>query len=225
MHTLKVIWAIFVKDIKVEWRSRETLASMSLFGLLIVFLFNFAFEPAREESLRLLPGLLWISFAFAGILGFNRSFAGERENECLEGLSLAPVDPGAIYLGKVLANLFFLIVAEAVVVFATSLWYNFSFLPSLRWFSFVLFLGTLGYVAVGTIFAAVAANTRMREVMLPVLQFPVAVPVFVGAIEATNGALKGDAPGDYASWVKLLAGFSVVFLVLSFLLFEYVLEE
>ena len=225
MHTLKVIWAIFVKDIKVEWRSRETLASMSLFGLLIVFLFNFGFEPAREESLRLLPGLLWISFAFAGILGFNRSFAGERENECLEGLSLAPVDPGAIYLGKVLANLFFLIVAEAVVVFATSLWYNFSFLPSLRWFSIVLFLGTLGYVAVGTIFAAVAANTRMREVMLPVLQFPVAVPVFVGAIEATNGALKGDAPGDYASWVKLLAGFSVVFLVLSFLLFEYVLEE
>ncbi len=225
MHTLKVIWAIFVKDIKVEWRSRETLASMSLFGLLIVFLFNFAFEPAREESLRLLPGLLWISFAFAGILGFNRSFAGERENQCLEGLSLAPVDPGAIYLGKVLANLFFLIVAEAVVVFATSLWYNFSFLPSLRWFSCVLFLGTLGYVAVGTIFAAVAANTRMREVMLPVLQFPVAVPVFVGAIEATNGVLKGDAPGDYASWVKLLAGFSVVFLILSFLLFEYVLEE
>ncbi len=225
MHTLKVIWAIFVKDIKVEWRSREMLASMSLFGLLIVFLFNFAFEPAREESLRLLPGLLWISFAFAGILGFNRAFAGERENQCLEGLSLAPVDPGAIYLGKVLANLFFLIVAEAVVVFATSLWYNFSFLPSLRWFSFVVFLGTLGYVAVGTIFAAVAANTRMREVMLPVLQFPVAVPVFVGAIEATNGALKGDAPGDYASWVKLLVGFSVVFLVLSFLLFEYVLEE
>ena len=135
------------------------------------------------------------------------------------------MDPGAIYLGKVLANLFFLIVAEAVIVFATSLWYNFSFLPSLRWFSCVLFLGTLGYVAIGTIFAAVAANTRMREVMLPVLQFPVAVPVFVGAIEATNGALKGDAPGDYASWVKLLAGFSVVFLVLSFLLFEYVLEE
>jgi len=225
MHSLKVIWAIFVKDIKVEWRSRETLASMSLFGLLIVFLFNFGFEPAREETLRLLPGLLWIAFAFTGILGFNRSFAGERENQCLEGLSLAPVDPGAIYLGKVLANLFFLIVAEAVIVFATSLWYNFSFLPSLRWFSCVLFLGTLGYVAIGTIFAAVAANTRMREVMLPVLQFPVAVPVFVGAIEATNGALKGDAPGDYASWVKLLAGFSVVFLVLSFLLFEYVLEE
>ncbi len=225
MHNLKIIWTIFGKDVRVEWRHRETLASMCVFGLLVMFLFNFAFEPAREETLRLLPGLLWVAFAFAGILGFNRSFAAERENQCLQGMRLAPIDPGAIYLGKMLANLFFLGIAEVVVVFAASLWYNFSFLPSLRGFACIAFLGTLGYVAVGTIFGAVAANTRMREVMLPVLQFPVAVPVFIGAIEATNGSLKGDAPGEYASWVKLLAGFSVVFLVLSFLLFEYVLEE
>jgi heme exporter protein B len=221
----RIVWAIFVKDLRVEWRTRETLASMCVFSLLVVFLFNFAFEPAREESLRLLPGLLWIAFAFAGILGFNRSFAAERENQCLEGIRLAPVDPGAIYLGKMLANLFFLGIAEVVVVFATSLWYNFSFLPVLGWFACIVFFGTLGYAAVGTVFGAVAANTRMREVMLPVLQFPVAVPVFIGAIEATNGVLKGDAFADYASWLKLLAGFSVVFLVLSFLLFEYVLEE
>ncbi len=225
MHSLKVIWAIFVKDLKVEWRHRETLASMCVFGLLVVFLFNFAFEPAREESLRLLPGVLWVTFSFAGVLGFNRSFAAERENQCLEGMSLAPIDPGAIYLGKMLSNLLFLGIAEGVVVFAASLWYNFSFIPSLRWFTCITFLGTLGYVAVGTIFGAVSANTRMREVMLPVLQFPVAIPVFIGAIEATNGALKGDAAGDYASWLKLLAGVSVVFLVLSYLLFEYVLEE
>ncbi len=225
MPSGRIVWAIFVKDLRVEWRTRETLASMCVFSLLVVFLFNFAFEPAREESLRLLPGLLWIAFAFAGILGFNRSFAAERENQCLEGMRLAPVDPGAIYLGKMLANLFFLGIAEVVVVFATSLWYNFSFLPALGWFACIVFFGTLGYAAVGTVFGAVAANTRMREVMLPVLQFPVAVPVFIGAIEATNGTLKGDAFADYASWLKLLAGFSVVFLVLSFLLFEYVLEE
>ena len=96
MRTLRVISAIFVKDLRVEWRHRETLASMCIFGLLVVFLFNFAFEPAREESLRLLPGLLWIAFAFAGVLGFNRSFAAERENAGLEGMRLAPVDPGAI---------------------------------------------------------------------------------------------------------------------------------
>lgn len=225
MHNLRVIRAVFLKDLKLEWRHRETLASMCVFGILVVFLFNFAFEPAREETLRLLPGLLWIAFAFAGVLGFNRSFAAEKENNCLEGMSLAPVDPGAIYLGKLLANLLFLVMTEAVVVFAASLWYNFSFLPSLKWFAVIALLGTLGYAAVGTIFGAVAANTRMREVMLPVLQFPAALPVFIAAVEATNGALKGDAVVEYASWVRLLAGFSVVFVVLSYLLFEYVLEE
>ena len=225
MRNLRVVWTIFAKDLRVEWRHRETLATMCVFGILVVFLFNFAFEPAGEETLRLLPGLLWVAFAFSGVLGFNRSFAAERENACLEGISLAPVDAGAVYLGKMLANLFFLSIAEAVIVFAVTLWYNFSFLPSLKWFVLITFLCTLGYVAVGTVFGAVAANTRMREVMLPVLQFPVAVPIFIAGIEASTGALKGDAPADYLSWIKLAAGFSVIFVVLSYLLFEYVLEE
>jgi heme exporter protein B len=225
MHSLRVISAVFLKDLRVEWRHRETLAAMCIFGLLVVFLFNFAFEPAREETLRLLPGMLWIAFAFAGVLGFNRSFAAERENGGLEGMRLAPVDAGAIYLGKMLANLFFLGVAEVVIVFAASLWYNFSFLPALGWFALITFFCTLGYAAVGTTFGAVAANTRMREVMLPVLQFPVAVPVFIAGVEASSGALKADPAGDYAGWIKLAAGFSIIFTVLSYLLFEYVLEE
>jgi heme exporter protein B len=225
VQSLRIISAVFAKDLRVEWRNRETLASMCVFGILVVFLFNFAFEPAREESLRLLPGLLWISFAFAGALCFNRCFAAERENACLEGMTLAPVDPGLIYLGKMLANLVFLGIAESVIVFAAGLWYNFSFVPSLRWFALITFLGTVGYVAVGTTFGAIAANTRMREVMLPVLQFPIAVPVFIAGIEASTGALKGDPPSNYAGWIKLEAGFAVVFTVLSYLLFEYVLEE
>ncbi|MGH9378662.1 MAG: heme exporter protein CcmB, partial [Terriglobia bacterium] len=177
------------------------------------------------ESLRLLPGVLWIAFAFAGILGFNRAFAAERENSCLEGLRLAPIDPGLIYLAKALSNFVFLAVAEVVIVFTVSLWYNFSFFPSLEWFACVVFFGTLGYVAVGVTFGGVAANTRMREVMLPVLQFPVIIPIFIGAIEATTSVLKGDSPAQFLSWVKLLITFSIIFLVLSFLLFEYVLEE
>jgi heme exporter protein B len=225
VQSLRIISAIFAKDLRVEWRNRETLASMCVFGILVVFLFNFAFEPAREESLRLLPGLLWISFAFAGVLCFNRSFAVERENACLEGMALAPVDPGLIYLGKMLANLVFLGIAESVIVFAASLWYNFSFVPSLGWFALITFFGTVGYVAVGTTFGAIAANTRMREVMLPVLQFPIAVPVFIAGIEASTGALKGDPLSNYLGWIKLAAGFAVVFTVLSYLLFEYVLEE
>ena len=225
MQTLRIVWTIFAKDMRVEWRHRETLASMCVFSLLVVFLFNFAFEPTGEESLRLLPGLLWIAFAFSGVLGFNRSFAAERENACLEAMAISPVDPGAIYLGKMLANFVFLAITAAFVVFTASLWYNFSFVPSLGRFGLITFLGTLGYATVGTIFGAVSANTRMREVMLPVLQFPVAVPVFIGAIEATTGALRGEPFSTYASWVNLLAGFSIVFLVLSYLLFEYVLEE
>jgi len=225
MLSFRVVWAIVLKDLRVEWRDRETLASMCVFSILIVFLFNFAFEPGREESLRMLPGLIWIAFFFAGILGFNRSFAAERENACLEGMTLAPVDAGAIYLGKLISNLIFLAVTEAVVVFAVALWYNFSFLPALGWFTLIVFLGTLGYAALGTIFGAISANTRMREVMLPILQFPAAFPLFLGAIEATSGALRGNPPRDYSAALKLLAGASVIYIVLSFLLFEYVLEE
>ena len=222
---MSVVWAIFVKDLRVEWRNRETLAPMCVFGLLVVFLFNFAFETAHEETLRLLPGLLWIAFAFSGILAFNRSFAAERENASLEGLVLAPIDPSAIFLGKLLANLVFLGVTEAVVVFAAAVWYNFSFLPSLGALASILFFGTLGYAALGTIFGAVAANTRMREVMLPVLQFPVAFWVLILAVDATSDALRGAASGDIARGVFRVAGVSVIYAVVSFLLFEYVLEE
>lgn len=222
VHNLKIVWSIFVKDLRVEWRSRETLASMCVFGLLVVFLFNFAFETAREETLRLLPGLLWIAFAFAGILGFNRSFAAERENACLEGMTLAPIDPSLIFVGKLLANLMFLGLAQVVVVFAASLWYNFSFAPALGGFALIVFAGTLGYAALGTIFGAVAANTRMREVMLPVLQFPVAFWVLILAIDATSDVLRGA--GSAGGLVRV-AGLSIVYAVVSFLLFEYVLEE
>jgi len=198
---------------------------MCVFGLLVVFLFNFAFETGREETLRMLPGLLWIAFAFAGVLGFNRSFASERENACLEGMTLAPIDPSAIFVGKLLANLLFLGVAEVVVVFAASLWYNFSFVPSLGWFALITFLGTLGYAALGTIFGAVAANTRMREVMLPVLQFPVAFWVLILSIDATSDAVRGMGSKAGAYGAARVAGLSLIFGVVSFLLFEYVLEE
>lgn len=222
---MRIIWTIFVKDLRIEWRNRETLASMCVFGLLVVFLFNFAFTMAREETLRLLPGLLWIAFAFAGVLGFNRSFAAERENGCLEGMTLAPIDPSAIFVGKFLANFLFLGIAEAVVIFAASLWYDFSFLPSLGALVAILFFGTLGYAALGTIFGAVAANTRMREVMLPVLQFPVAFWILILAIDATSDTLRGATLRQVSTGVLRVAGVSLIFAVVSFLLFEYVLEE
>jgi len=225
MSSLKIIWSILVKDLRVEWRNRETLASMCVFGLLIVFLFNFAFESAREETLRLLPAVLWVAIAFAGVLGFNRAFASERENACLEGMTLAPVDPSTIFVGKMLANLLFLGVAEVVMAFAAALWFNFSFLPALGPLLLIAFFGTLGYAALGTIFGAIAANTRMREVMLTVLQFPIAFWILMLSIDSTANAMRGGPNSDWFGGVARVAGISLVFTVASFLLFEYVLEE
>jgi heme exporter protein B len=222
---VKGAWTIFVKDLRVEWRSREAAVSMCVFGILVIFLFNFSFTGGREETLRMLPGLLWIAFAFAGILGFNRSFAAERENSCLEALTLAPIDPSAIFAGKLLANLVFLGVAEAVMVFIAALWYNFSFIPALGPFVAIVFLGTLGYAALGTIFGAVAANTRMREVMLPVLQFPVAFWILVLASDASSDALRGAEWPVVRGGIERVAAVSLVFTMAAFLLFEYVLEE
>jgi heme exporter protein B len=225
MASLKIIWNIFAKDLRVEWRNRETLASMCVFGLLIVFLFNFAFESAREETLRLLPAVLWVAIAFAGVLGFNRSFASERENACLEGMTLAPVDPSLIFLGKMLANLLFLGVAEVVMVFFAALWFNISFLPSLGQLVLIGLFGTLGYAALGTIFGAIAANTRMREVMLTILQFPIAFWILMLSIDSTSDALRGNPSGYWFGGIARVAGISLVFTIASFLLFEYVLEE
>jgi heme exporter protein B len=225
MNSLKIIWSILVKDLLVEWRSRETLFSMCVFGLLIVFLFNFAFESAREEMLRLLPAVLWVAIAFAGVLGFNRSFASERENACLEGMTLAPVDPSMIFVGKMMANLLFLGIAEVVMAFAAALWFNFSFLPALGQLLLIAFFGTLGYAALGTIFGAIAANTRMREVMLTLLQFPIAFWILMLSIDSTSSAMRGNPDGAWVGGVARVAGISVIFTVASFLLFEYVLEE
>lgn len=225
MSSLKIIWNIFSKDLRIEWRNRETLASMCVFGLLIVFLFNFAFEQAREDTLRLLPSILWVAIAFAGVLGFNRSFASERENSCLEGMTLAPVDPSLIFVGKMLANLVFLGIAEVVMAFAAALWFNFSFLPALGQLILIAFFGTLGYAALGTIFGAIAANTRMREVMLTVLQFPIAFWILMLSIDATSNAMRGNPGGDRLGGIARVAGISLVFTIASFLLFEYVLEE
>ncbi len=225
MRSLEVLWIIFRKDLRVEWRNRETLVSMCVFGVLIVFLFNFGLQLAPTEMLLSLPVVLWAGFAFAGVLGFNRAFASERENSCLEGMTLAPIDPSAIFAGKLLANLFFLAVAEVVMVFIAALWYNFSFLPSLGQFVLIAFWGTLGYAALGTIFGAIAANTRMREVMLTVLQFPVAFWILMLAMDATAQAFRGNPNGDATAGVLRVAGVSIVFTVASLLLFEYVLEE
>jgi heme exporter protein B len=213
------------KDILTEYRTKDALTSMLMFGLLVILMFHFAFEPDSLETEKFGPGLLWMTFIFAGILGMNRAFAGERENESLQGVMLAPIDWGAIYLGKMLANLLFMLLAEAVILFCFTIFFNFDLLPRLGWITIITLLGTLGFASVGTIVAAISMNTRMSDVMLPLLLLPIALPVVMGAVES-SAAVFTDPPGEALTfWLKFLVVFNIIFTTLGLLLFDYVLEE
>lgn len=216
------VMALVWKDLVAERRTKEILSAMLVFGLLVVLIFNFAFDLQRIELNLIGPGILWVAFTFAGILGLNRAFALEKDRGALEGLMLAPMDRSAVYLGKLISTFILMTVMEATVLPVYSLLNNqgirIDLIP-------VILMGTFGFVAAGTVFAAVAANTRTREVLLPILLFPILVPVIITAVGATAIILRGGSADELASPLSLLATFDIVFLVVGFLVFEYVIEE
>jgi heme exporter protein B len=221
---VNVALAILWKDLVTEWRSRERLVAMLLFALLVVLVFHFAFDPARPASARLpLSGLLWVTVLFTAILGFNRAFALELENEALSGLALVPTDRGWIFLGKALANLVLLGVAQLAIVVLFRWTFGFD-VGSVAWpLAGILGLGSLGLCTLGTLFGAISARTRFRELMMPLLFLPIAVPILVGAVQATNGLLR-DGTAPFAA-LQLLIVADVALSVVSFIGFEYILDE
>jgi heme exporter protein B len=223
MSAWRAIMAIVGKDVAAELRSKEALSTLLIFALMIVVVFNFAFELRVENVRQIAPGVLWVAFTFAGILALNRSFVVEREEGCIEGLRLTPVDRGAIYLGKFLGNTLFLLVTEACILPIFAVLFDVSVLNPVLWL--IMVLGTVGFVAVGTLFAAMAVNTRAREAMLPLLLFPIAVPVLIAATKATGQVLDGQPLAEAYSWLRLLLAFDIIFIVIAWLGFEYVLEE
>lgn len=225
MEYFKKVIVLFLKDLKIEFRTKETLNSMFVFGLLVIIVFNFAFDLTRTETIEIASGILWIAFTFSGILGLNRSFSFERENSAIEGIILAPVDRSAIYLGKLMSNFFLMLLFEIVLLPFFIIFFNLRIFSDLPVLFLVMILGTLGFVTVGTIFSAISANTRMREIMLPVLLFPVSVPVIIGAVESTSFILLGNNQELLWSWIQRLIGIDVIYFVASFLLFEYVIVE
>jgi heme exporter protein B len=164
-----------------------------------------------------------VAFTFAGVLALNRSFVVEREEGCIDGLRLTPVDRGAIYLGKFLGNTLFMLVAEACILPVFAVLFDVSILQPTLWL--IVLLGTVGFVAVGTLFAAMTANTRAREAMLPLLLFPIAVPVLIAATKSTGQVLDGQSLPEVYSWLRLLLAFDIIFTVIAWLGFEYVMEE
>jgi heme exporter protein B len=217
--------ALLWKEALVEARGRETILAGVVFALLVLVIFNFAFDLRVDNVAAVAPGVLWVTVTFAGVLSLGRSFARERDRRTLDGLLLAPIDRSALYAAKVVASFTSMLVVELVAVPAFIGLFNLS--VNLPLLVLGLLLGTLGLAGVGTLFAAIAAHTRAREVLLPLLLFPIQVPVILATVKTTGAAVRvpGTEPADVGQWLGLLIAFDALFLSLSVLLFEFVIEE
>ncbi len=221
------------KDLLAEFRTKQMLNSMIIFALLVIVIFSFAFGneatiyiPNLKKKIIdiLAPGMLWIAFTFAGMLGLSRSFAGEKEEGCLDGLKLCPVDRSEIYNGKVLSNavLMFLMEIATLPIFIVLFSYEIKNLPGLI---VVIILGTFGFIFVGTLLSALTVNTRTREILLPVILFPVLIPVILSAVTATATMLANGDIADISGELQILAVYDIIFFVVAQMVFEYTIED
>jgi heme exporter protein B len=225
MAGLRTIYLLLAKDLLVELRNRETFTIMLFFAVLILFLFHFSLNPERENTALLAPGLLWLGFLFTGVLGLGRSFQAEQVNDCLEQLLLVPGDRGNIFLGKLVGNVLFMFAVELLIIPLFALFFQLNLWDTLLPILAVAVLGTLGFAALGTLFSALTANLRAREVLFPLLLFPLVVPVIIGTVTATDIILRGGALSGASGWLKLLAAFDTIFLAVAYLTFELVVEQ
>ena len=225
MNYLSKILAIVWKDIVAELRTKEMFSAMFVFSVLVIVIFNFAFDlrVSGERVREVAPGALWVAFAFSGVLGLNRAFVMEKDRGCLEGLLLAPVDHTAIYFGKMASTILFMLIVEAFMLPVFTAFFGVN-LFDLR-LLLVIVLGTVGFAGVGTILSAMTAQTRAREVLLPILLLPVAAPVLIAAVKATSGILDGLAMAEIARWLQLLVAFAVIFPAAAFMTFDFVVKE
>ncbi len=221
----RAVLLVAARDLKVELRSREQAVTLLFFALLVLVVFNFAFDFTVIDFVTLGSGVLWVAFIFSGVLAISRSFQLEREQDRIQGILLAPIDRSAFYLGKVAATVLFMGVVEAIVVPVSVVMFNFRFSGRIALVVAALILNTVGFAAVGTLFAAMTTRTRRGELLLPLLLFPAAVPVALAAVKTTTHLVAGRPFERYAPWVALSAGYDLVFLAASVLLFDYVLEE
>jgi len=220
---LRKAGAIAMKDLRAELRGREVFSTMTMFSVLAVIIFGMAFDLRVPSAEMVAPGVLWVIILFGGVLGLNRSFGAEMDRGTLPALLMAPMDRSAIYFGKVLANFLFTFATGLVILLIMFFVFDVNMLQPLIFLAVAL--GTLGYVGVGTIFAALTATTRARESMLPILLLPVMVPVFVAGVALTATAIDARSLSSVNNWLGILAGFDLVFLVVAYLLFDIILEE
>jgi heme exporter protein B len=222
---IRLALTIAAKDIRAELRSRTALLSAVVFAALVLVIFNFARDPTALAAVDLAPSVLWVTFALAAMVALNRAFTIERENGALDGLLLAPVPREALFFGKLLANLAFVGTVEAVTLPLFVLFFNVDLGRALPGIVGVTVLATIGFVAVGTIFSAMAVRTRFAELMLPVLLLPFMVPPLIGAVQVTARLLDARPLSEMLGWLRLLALYDIVFVTLCTLAFAAVMDE
>jgi heme exporter protein B len=226
MLFLRQMFTIAAKDLRSEIRTKEALNASLSFALVILLLFSFAFDPTAETTREFSGGLLWIVFAFAGALVLNRSFARELLNDCLDALVASPVPGAALFLGKALANYVLLLAIEVLCMPVFGVFYNVRWYEQIPGLALVFLLATWGLTVVGTLFSALTVNLRLRELMLPMLVYPMLIPCLMGAMQLTTPLIAGQPlTGALSAWLRLLIGFDIIFTVLAVSLVDTVLES
>lgn len=224
MHFFKIIGWIAWKDLLSEMRNRENISSMFFFALTVILIFSFSFSMDAKTSKELMPGIIWVAFGFTGIIGLGKSFVAEIHNDCMEYFQILPVSKGAIYLGKFAGNFLFMLAVEIFLFPMFILFFNLDVLEKFPQILLIFTAATIGLSALGTLFSALTVQIRAREVMFPILLLPLSIPIFIGAVESTRGAMGGDPLSLYRHWIELLVVFDVIFTIVSFWVFEFILD-
>lgn len=222
---MKKITAIIWKDLVTEIRSKEIFPIMLVFGILVLLIFNFAFEFKSEITPNTISSILWITFIFSGLLSLSRSFALEKENSAILSLVITPTDKTLIYIGKLLSNFVLIFLMELIIIPVFILFFNLDFFSELIPILGVVALGTFGFISIGTFFSSMALNTKMKELMLPVLTFPIIIPVIITSVKICSAILEGKDFIQYKSSLQVLVTFDIIFAVACAVLFEYLIED
>ena len=222
---LNQIAAVVWKDFVTELKTRELFSSMFVFALLVIIIFIFSVNLSLVNAKEIGPGILWVAILFAGTIGLNRSFMLEKENGCLQGLILAPVDRTALYFGKMISNLIFFLIMEAFLLPLFMVFFNVDLVSHLLPLLFVIFIGTLGFCSIGTLLSSLSSNLKTREIMLPILLYPLMVPVVIGAVRMTSQVLLGKPLSEMMNWIGLTLCFDIIYIGVSIMTIDHILEE
>jgi heme exporter protein B len=222
MSYARIVWAHLAKDLRLEWRSKDAINGMLFFSLLVVVLFSFAFDPTMAVSRQIAGGILWVALLFASTTALNQTWTRELRHQVLDAQRMAPSPASALFLAKVLANFLFVTMIQVVLGPLFIIFYNLHALGQGWWMAVVLPLGTLALVVNGTFFAALSLRTRNREMLLPLILFPVSIPALLAMVQSTSAILTGEF--DPGLWINMLAGYDIIFLTLCLLMFETILN-